>query len=300
MLLQKSGGGEARDPWIIFHEGYFYHCFACATDTIGITKSKTVEGLSTEKPIIVYKAEPNKEYSKELWAPELHVLDGKCYIYVACDDGDNYNHRMYVLKNDSIDPTKPYVMGGKIATKTDKWAIDGTVFTFKGERYMVWSGWEGDVNVCQNTYIAKMSDPFTFSTDRVLISEPDLDWERVNCDGKEYPYINEGPCAYIKDGVLKLLYSASHSWWNTYCIGVLTLVGDDPLKRESWQKQLTPALSTEYGLSGPGHCSVFTHNGVDYIAYHAFDEGKTMGWTNAHAEVFPFKLKDGKIILLGK
>lgn len=66
MLLQKSGGGETRDPWIIFHEGYFYHCFVCATDTIGVRKSKTVERLSMAKPVIVYKAEPNKEYSKEL------------------------------------------------------------------------------------------------------------------------------------------------------------------------------------------------------------------------------------------
>ena len=40
-----------------------------------------------------------EEYSKELWAPELHIIDGKCYIYVACDNGNNYNHRMYVLEN---------------------------------------------------------------------------------------------------------------------------------------------------------------------------------------------------------
>lgn len=129
-------------------------------------------------------------------------MDGKCYIYVACNDGDNYNHRMYVLKNDSADPTKPYVIGGKIAAKIDKWAIDGTVFTYKGERYMVWSGREGDVNVCQNTYIAKMRDPFTFSTDRVLISEPDLDWKGLTAMARSILMLTKVPVRILRTACL--------------------------------------------------------------------------------------------------
>ena len=40
---------------------------------------------------------------------ELHYLDGAWYVYVAMDDGNNKNHRMYVLKGtDSKDPTKPF------------------------------------------------------------------------------------------------------------------------------------------------------------------------------------------------
>ena len=27
MLLKESGGFEARDPWIIYHNGMYYHCF---------------------------------------------------------------------------------------------------------------------------------------------------------------------------------------------------------------------------------------------------------------------------------
>ena len=297
MLLKKSGGYEARDPWVIFHNGSFYHCFTNNAEKLCVTQSSTVEGLLTAEPVVVYEPEKNKEYSKELWAPELHVIDGKCYIYVACDDGDNYNHRMYVLENGSNNPTDRYKIAGKIAAKPDKWAIDATVFKWKGVMYMMWSGWEGDENVCQNMYIAKMEDAYTISSERVLISEPDHEWERMNCDGINVPYINEGACAYIKNDKLHIFYSGSHSNWNNYCIGMLTLVGEDPMKRESWVKHPTPVLSQADGFNGPGHCSVFSDGKKDYIAFHMFDEGKTEGWQNVHAVVYPFELKEGKICI---
>jgi GH43 family beta-xylosidase len=44
-------------------------------------------------------------YSKELWAPELHFIKGKWYMYFAADDGNNNNHRIYVLENPTADPT---------------------------------------------------------------------------------------------------------------------------------------------------------------------------------------------------
>lgn len=49
----------------------------------------SIDGLAAEAKC-VYVASPDKEYSKELWAPELHILDGKCCIYIACDGGDYY------------------------------------------------------------------------------------------------------------------------------------------------------------------------------------------------------------------
>ena len=49
----------------------------------------SIDGLAAEAKC-VYVASPDKEYSKELWAPELHILDGKCCIYISCDGGDYY------------------------------------------------------------------------------------------------------------------------------------------------------------------------------------------------------------------
>jgi beta-xylosidase len=46
----------------------------------------------------------------DVWAPELHQINGAFYIYVAMDtNGDNANHRMYVLEGTSTsDPTQPF------------------------------------------------------------------------------------------------------------------------------------------------------------------------------------------------
>ena len=297
MLLKKSGGFEARDPWVTRYREYYYHCFTIGAARIYVTKSATIAGLATEEPVLVWTPEEGKPYSKELWAPELHIIDGKCYIYVACDDGDNYHHRMYVLANDSDDPTKPYRMGGKVSDPSDKWAIDATILSYEDKLYMIWSGWEGEENVCQNLYIAEMSDPYTIGTPRVLLSEPEYDWERVNCDGKNVPYINEGACVYKQDGKLRILYSGSHSNWNTYCLGCLEFTGTNVMERAHWAKYPMPVLSQAEGWNGPGHCSVFSDGKTDYIAFHVFDEGKTEGWCNVHAEIHAFELKDGKIVL---
>ena len=299
MLLKQSGGFEARDPSVIYHKGIYYHCFTTNASAIYVAQATTLNDLCVAKPICVYIPEEDKEYSKELWAPELHVIDGKCYIYVACDDGDNYNHRMYVLGNDSSCPIKPYRMLGKLTDANDKWAIDGTVFKYKNELYTIWSGWEGDSNVCQNLYIAKMSNPYTISSPRVQISTPEYEWEKMDCvgDGIGEPLINEGACAYKKDGKLRIIYSASGSWANHYCLGILEFLGGDILKAANWKKQAFPALSLDDGWNGPGHCSVFSNDKKDYIAFHVYDDEKTSGWTNVHAVVAPFTIENGKIIL---
>ena len=297
MLLKKSGGSEARDPWVTYCEGKYYHCFVNGAGSICVACADAPADLIDAKPICVYTPEAGKEYSKELWAPELHVIDGKCYIYVACDDGDNYNHRMYVLTNGSPNPQAPYRMAGKICDETDKWAIDGTVFSYQNGLYMIWSGWEGDVNVCQNLYIAKMSDPYTISSRRVKISAPEYPWEKMDCDGVNLPFINEGPCVYQKNGALYVLYSASGSWANHYCLGILTFQGGDLLNPGNWKKQAYPALCMDDGWNGPGHCSVCSGGEKDYIAFHTYDEGETRGWNHVHAVVSPFAIKNGKIVL---
>jgi GH43 family beta-xylosidase len=296
MLLKESGGFEARDPSVIFHGGQYYHCFTVDAAAIYVACADALEKLIDAEPVCVYTPAPEREYSKELWAPELCILNGKCYIYVACDDGKNANHRMYVLENGSSDPLSPYRMAGKITDETDKWAIDGTVFTYGGDMYTVWSGWEGDENVCQNLYIAKMRDPYTVESPRTRISAPEHPWEKTDSDGIRLPFINEGPCAYEKDGVLRILYSASGSWKNHYCIGILTFTGGDPLDAARWEKQPYPALSQEDGYNGPGHCSVFSDGSADYIAFHTYDEGYTAGWDHVHALVCPFRIENGKIV----
>lgn len=200
------------------------------------------------------------------WAPELHFVEGHWYIYFTM--GAGAAHRMYVLQATTDDPQGDYEFKGKITDPTDKWAIDGTVLQLRGHLYFVWSGWEGDIDVQQNLYIAPMSNPWTISGERLLISSPSLTWEKSTREG--LCQVNEGPQILQHNGRTFIVYSASHSVTDDYCLGMLTLVGDDPLQPGSWEKSPLPLFAKSSTVFGPGHASfVKARNGDDWIVYHA-------------------------------
>ena len=224
------------------------------------------------------------------WAPELHYIGGAWYIYVAACDGPNENHRMYCLEAETDDPMGRYRMKGKVADSTDRWAIDGTVLEWQGKLYFIWSGWEGDENVAQNLYIAPMENPWIISGERILISRPEYIWERQG-----EPYVNEGPQVLTKDGELFIVYSASGSWTDDYCLGLLRLKGDDPLDPRAWKKKRLPVFSRTKGVYAPGHASfVKSPDGSeDWIAYHAVAE-QGGGWAARSTRMQPFTWKNGE------
>lgn len=289
----------ARDPYVINYNNMYYRCFTEDAQSVSVACADTIENLSTAESKKVYIPEENKEYSKELWAPELHIIDNKCYIYVACDDGDNYNHRMYVLENNSSDPMEPYEMHGKISDESDKWAIDGTVMEYGEKYYFIWSGWEGDTNICQNLYIAEMKNPFELKSERVMISTPEYDWEKLGSTGKEgSPYINEGPFAFTCDNKLYLTYSAGGSWCEDYCIAMLWLEGNDPLDASAWKKCEAPILSSNEIVKGAGHCSVVCEDDDIHVFFHAWDKGeKDVKWSTVSVWYASMKISGDRAVI---
>ena len=302
MKLLSSGSTMQRDPWVVLHNGYYYYCCVNAGKEVFVAKTKELADLSKAEFVKVYTAPEEGMWSKELWAPELHIIDGKCYIYIACDDGNNDNHRMYVLENFSDDPQKEYVMHGKITDATDKWAIDGSVIHYNGKMYFVWSGWETDLNVMQHIYIAEMSDPYTICSDRVSITHPEYKWEKRGSTGnppnevtKDMPHVNEGPVGLVHDGRLFVMFSASGCWTNDYCVGYTMLKeGGDPLKAEDWEKCKKPLLKKSFKIKGPGHCSFTKIGDDDYIVYHAFDKDAKCGERSVNVRCQKVFWKNGK------
>ncbi len=300
MIIKESGGTAARDPFITYLNGSFYHSYTYQ-DEIYVAKAESVAGLKEAKGVKVYSPEPDMPYSKMLWAPELHMIGGKCYIYVACCDGNNLNHRMYVLYNDSSDPQMPYRNHGKIFDSVDEWAIDTTILHWKGNMYSVWSGWDGKPNSSQNIFIAQMSDPFTICSERVMLSTPEHEWEKIGAGGPRMrATINEGPCVLQKGEKLYILYSAAGSWCDDYCLGMLELVGEDVMDPAAWKKHPQPVFAKTETVKGPGHCSVVTDTPEgDWLFYHAFDESCKGGWNSAHASAQKFTW-DGDFPVFGE
>ncbi|GAA4792643.1 glycoside hydrolase family 43 protein [Olivibacter ginsenosidimutans] len=264
---------SGADPYSTYYKGYYYYTNSVGGDRIILKKTKSLADLKNAETKTIWMPPPNTMHSKELWAPEIHHIDGKWYAYYAADNGDNNHHRMYVLENVSEDPFEgEWEFKGKLATPSDKWAIDGDVFRYKGQLYMIWSGWEGDENGEQDIYIAKMKNPYTLDGERVRISKPTFDWERQWKGGPEV-YVNEGPQFLQHGDDLFIVYSASGCWTDHYSLGLLRLQGDNLLNAGHWKKYPLPILATskENGVYSPGHNSFFkSPDGTeDWILYHA-------------------------------
>jgi len=272
---------SGADPYSFYKDGYYYYTHTTGNRLV-LWKTKNIAELATAPKKTIWTPPVGTMYSKEIWAPEIHFIQGKWYMYFAADDGKNDNHRMYVLENASADPMEgEWIFKGKVADKNDKCSIDGDVFTHNNQLYMIWSGWEGDVNVQQNIYIAKMKNPWTIDGERVKISGSDYDWEKhgdLN-DPNNPPHVNvnEGPQYLAHDKKVFIIYSASGCWTDFYALGMLTADAKaDLLNPKSWTKSAQPVFkqSAENKVYAPGHNSFFkSANGKeDWILYHANPE----------------------------
>jgi len=281
---------NGADPWIVSDGEIFHYCYV-RKDTVFLKSVKRISELVNAKERIIWIPKKGTTYSKEVWAPELQFLDGRWYIYVAADDGKNVNHRMYVLSTNGANINEKFSFVGKISDKSDKWAIDGSPFKYKGKLYFIWSGWEGEQNVQQNIYIAEMYSPTSIISERVLISRPDYDWEKRG-SSKDLPSINEGPEILEKNGKLFLIYSAAGSWSDFYCLGMLEFTGKNPLLASSWTKGPKPVFESNDAVTSPGHASFIQIKNKDYIVYHSARK-KGAGW-NRQVNIQPYAWKNGK------
>jgi GH43 family beta-xylosidase len=206
-----------------------------------------------------------------------------------------------VLENAAADPTQgKWILKGKLETPEDKWSIDGSVFESGGKLYLIWSGWEGDTNGQQNIYLAAMSNPWTVTGRRVLLSQPELDWEThgdlSNPNDVPHVNVNEGPQILEHGNKRFLIYSASGCWTDYYALGMLSAsIDSDPMDPASWTKSAKPVFkqSPANGVYAPGHNSFFTSpdGKEDWILYHANDKpGQGCGkWRSPRAQPFSWK-----------
>jgi GH43 family beta-xylosidase len=279
----------AQDPHILAHGGLYYYCESSAHGifvrssshflSVGVAESRRVWAPPARGPV-----------SRNIWAPELHRIDGRFYIHFAADNGVNANHRMWVLTATTDDPAGPYVLTGML--ETGGWAIDGTVLTdVFGNHTFVWSGWPGRRNGRQNLYMARMKSPTELAGAPVLLTGPDSAWE---CRGMP---ICEGPQVLQRGGRTFIVYSASGSWTKDYCLGLLVHDGGDFLNPATWRK-LGPVFEKNAHACGVGHCCfVTTPDGAeDWIVYHA-KTSRLRGWADreVRAQRFSWSTDDSPV-----
>lgn len=266
--LNAYGGA---DPWLVFYEGNYYLTTTTWTSELLMRRSPTLAGLKTAVPLQIY-AETDPSRCCNMWAPEFHLLEGPngprwYYYYSAGTSGTNDNQRSHVLESAGTDPMGPYTYKGRLYDPAnDVWAIDGSILRLDDELYFLFSSWVGPN---QALFIAPMSDPWTLSGPRVLIAQPEYDWERSGLN------VTEGPVALYHEDKTFIIYSASFCGTPDYKLGMLTYNGGNPLSAASWDKHPEPVFqqSADNGVFGPAHNGFFqSPDGTeDWIVYHAND-----------------------------
>lgn len=241
-----------------------------AYDRILLRSSKTLEGLATAEERCIWTKHETGPMSCHVWAPELHYLWGKWYMYFAASEIDDiWKLRPYVLECDG-DPMQDewHELGPMLPCKDDPqsftdFSLDGTVFEHNHDYYYIWAQKANNVS---NLYIAKLAAPNQLSTVMVMLTTPDYDWERVDF------WVNEGPAVLKHGNNIHVTFSASGTG-SCYCVGMLTAcLDDDLLDPRSWRKERWPVLATDTskGIYGPGHNSfVQDDDGHDLMIYHA-------------------------------
>ncbi len=264
------------DPWMLYYNGNYYLATTTysSSSSVGLTmkKAPSIASLIAASPVKIW-GDTTASRCCNMWAPEFHLLTGpngaRWYMYyVAGPSSCCGNQRTYVLESSGADPMGPYTFKGQLTDATNDFLIDPTILQLNGNLYFIFSAFQPGSSVMQSLYIAPMSNPWTLSGNRTMISQPTLSWETVGTP----PSVNEGPEILQHNGSTFLIYSASYCGTPDYKLGQLKYTGTNPLSLSSWTKNPNPVFQKNPagGVYGPGHNGFFkSPNGTeDWIVYH--------------------------------
>lgn len=277
--------GHTADPYVIYHDGFYYHCY-CRHDGVYISRSACLSGIGSGEEFRVFEA-PSSGNGSEWYAPELHFIDGAWYIYAApLIDEKSGLHCMVVLQNKSDSPIGDYVSLGMVQGLENTWCIDGTVMEHCGEYWFIWT-------TCAQMYMARMQSPWAISGSAVALTHPEYPFET------KQGIVNEGPAVLKKNNKIHIVYSANDSKTDDYCLGMLTYSGGNIADISNWTKSKKAVFEKADGIYGPGHCSFTKVDGKDYIVYHANLESGS-GWSGRSVWIQPFDWDSDDMPVFGK
>jgi GH43 family beta-xylosidase len=277
---------SGADPWVVRHDSMYYYVRS-KDRRIWIAASPRLYDALTAPAIPIWSAPDTGWNRTNIWAPELHFLDGRWYVYYAAGRaGPPFtNQHAGVLESADADPMGRWADRGRLYTgdsvetgRADRWSIDLTVGRIGGRAYAIWSGWAADAatdKTPQQLYIAPMASPWRIAANRVPLSAPDAAWER----GPELD-LQEGPELLAHEDGVFVIYSTRDSWLKEYTLGQLRLrdTSANPLDPANWSKS-GPVFAGNDRVFGVGHASFVssTDTTEHWIVYHSKDSA-TPGW----------------------
>ena len=272
------------DPQMVKYNDKFYFI---STDENGqgkifIRQSDTLEEIKSSTETLLLDGNSFPQLFKTcLWAPELHVIEGKLYIFFAgslTNWSGVQSHAMQLKEGgdpmktaDWETPIRVLDMEGNNLYDTDSQGItlDMTYFQVGEQGYVAWAQRQlHPVDTGSWLYIATVDKerPWQLTSERTAICKPDYGWDNNNT------FVVEAPFTIQRDGKIYLTFSGGATD-HTYCIGLMTASADSNLlDADSWRKRNAPILTSWSvpGQYGPGHNAyIVDDDGVMYNIYHA-------------------------------
>lgn len=195
------------------------------------------------------------------WAPELHRV-GDIYIcYFTARS--RVTGRLCIGAAGARRPIGPYRDLGRPLISSATTVLDATFFRDDdGRQYLYWKADAADGDPSGPILGQELSpDGLKLVGPRHEVLGTDLEWEHQ---------LVEGPSILKKGGAYYLFYSGSAYNAPSYAIGVARSLS--PV--EGFVKRAEPILRGSDRWRGPGHNSVVSYDGHDYLIYHAW-EGET-------------------------
>ncbi len=269
------------DPAVCRWQGKYYFISTNDLDgnhTLFIREADSLPGLVTAQQTCILDTTMYPHLGSLLWAPEMHIINGKLYIFHAGTPGpfgQEQSHVMALKPGGNPVKASDWEMPRRVVKKDgtmlyDKGiTLDMTVFWSAGRLYASWSQRQFDpVDLGAWLYIAEIDPnaPWRLLSDPQVLATPEYGWEN------NHTFVVEGPFALYHGGRILLTYSGALVD-STYAVGMLSMAdGADPLDPASWTKENYPLLTSRSvaGEYGPGHNAYVTdEDGLTWNTYHA-------------------------------
>ncbi len=271
------------DPCVGKWNGKYYFIATNDADnnhTLYIREADTLTGLVDAEEILLLDSTTYEGIGGLLWAPELHEVDGKWYIFHAATPGEFFWEESHVMalreggnpsRREDWSAPKRVVKadGSDICEAGKEITLDMTVFDWEGEYYAIWSQRQflpKDLGAW--LYIAKINpkEPWKLASEPVVLLKPDYGWSN------NHTFVVEGPFALPKEDILYITFSGA-AVDTSYVVGLLSIPkGKDLLEPKNWKQGNYPILTARSveGEYGTGHNAYVTdEEGTVWNTYHA-------------------------------
>ncbi|MBC1925446.1 glycoside hydrolase family 43 protein [Listeria innocua] len=203
-----------RDPFILPYNGVYYlygtrahNCWSQPDDlsTLGFDVYESIDLENWCAPKEIFRYFDGFWGDQDFWAPEVHLYQGKCYLFATFIGKNHYRGTMVLVSDSPTGPFLPHSDG--VLTPKNWMCLDGTFYLDQsGQAWLIFCHeWKQitDGTICR----VRLSEDLrtTIGTPEVLFAASEPKWAPKN--GQRY--VTDGPFLYrLANDELLLFWSS--------------------------------------------------------------------------------------------